>query len=155
MRNSFLAMLSLALASPAGIKAQAPAARGISLWPGTEIRAAMSPDATGASQVRGRIVVLSGDTLRITPRGSNTIATYSLNDVSRLEVRGRRQRRVGFALGALVGAGLTAAIAGPDWNRGGISRHQFAGLVATNTLIGGWVGFAFAPREWTVLPLRQ
>ncbi len=156
MRKSFLAMLTLAVASPAGMmSAQAPAVRGISLWPGTEIRAAMSRDVTGASEVRGRLVVLSGDTLRITPRGTNTIATYSLSDVSRLEVRGRRQRRLGFALGALVGAGLTAAIAGPDWNRGGISRHQFAGLVATNAMIGSWVGFAFAPREWTELPLGQ
>jgi hypothetical protein len=98
---------------------------------------------------------LAGDTLRITHRGTTSIATYSLSDVTRLEVRGRRQRRLGFTLGSLVGAGLTAAIAAPDWRRGGISRDQFAGLLATNALIGGWVGFAFAPREWTALPLDR
>ena len=129
--------------------------RGVVVWPGTEIRATLAGPSPGPSAVRGRLVRLAGDTLRLTHRGTSSIAAYSLRDVARLEVRGRRQRRLGFTLGALVGAGLSAAIAGPDWRRGGISRDQFAGLVATNALIGGWVGFAFAPREWTELPLDQ
>ncbi|MEX2178762.1 MAG: hypothetical protein WD801_08645 [Gemmatimonadaceae bacterium] len=154
IRGVWIAALALvAGALPAA--AQTAPVRGVSLWPGTEIRATMASPATGARQVRGRLVVLAGDTLRVTPRGTNTIATYQVASVERLEVRGRRQRKLGFALGAAVGAGITAAIAGPDWNRGGISRDQFAGLVATNALIGGCVGFAFGPREWTELPLRR
>ena len=146
--------LTLVLATAGELAAQTPEVRGVRVWPGTEVRASLAVPVAGVTRVRGRVVVLAGDTLRLTPRGTNTMATYSLGNVERLEARGRRQRRVGFALGALVGAGLTTAVAAPDWNRGGISRDQFAGLVATNALIGGWVGFAFAPREWTELPLR-
>lgn len=145
----------LAAAPPPVLEAQVPTARGVSLWPGTELRATLGRDAPGEGVVRGRLVTLTSDTLKLTPRGTGTIATYRLSEVERLEVKGRRQRKLGFALGALVGAGLTAAVAGPDWNRGGISRDQFGGLLLGNSLIGGWVGFAFAPREWIELPLRR
>jgi hypothetical protein len=155
MRKIAFAVAIASFVSFSPLPAQPSPVRGVVLWPGTEIRATLSNNALGRPNVRGRLVRLAGDTLRITHRGTSSIATYTLSDVSRLEVRGRRQRRLGFTLGALVGAGLTAAIAAPDWQRGGISRDQFAGLLATNALIGGWVGFAFAPREWTELPLNR
>ena len=150
--------LAAALVATATADAQAPAVRGVSLWPGTELRATLAPGAApagrGVRAVRGRLVSLTSDSLKVTPRGTGTIATYRLVDVERLEVRGRRQRKLGFALGALAGAGIGAAVATSDWRRGGISRDQYAGVLAASAIGGGWIGFAFAPREWVALPLR-
>ena len=156
MRQRGIAVVGcvLAVALAATAQGQVPQVRGVSVWPGTEVRATLGGGAFGASTVRGRLVALSPDTLRLTPRGTGTITTYQLREIERLEVRGPRRRAVGFAMGALVGAGLAAAVASPDWRRGGMSRDQFAGVVATSGVAGGWIGFAFAPRDWLTLPLR-
>ena len=144
-----------ALAATGTAHAQTPVVRGVSLWPGTELRATLAPGEPAGRAVRGRLVSLTSDTLKVTPRGTGTIATYRLVDVERLEVRGRRQRKLGFALGALAGAGLSAVVATSDWRRGGISRDQYAGVLAASGIGGGWIGFAFAPREWVALPLAR
>jgi hypothetical protein len=147
--------LALGLAGAGALEAQVPSARGVSVWPGTEVRATLGGGVLGADVVRGKVVTLTADTLRMRPRGTGTIATYPLAEVERLEVRGPRRRGAGFMMGAVIGAGVAAAVAAPDWHRGGMSRDQFAGIVAASGLASGWIGFAFARRDWLRLPLRK
>jgi hypothetical protein len=100
---------------------------------------------------RGRVVQLAGDTLVL--REGDALSHTALSDLAALEVRGGEDKRRGFLIGAGVAAGITGVFGGIDVSKGNISRDDFVGTLIVNALIGGLVGYAFAPKGWERIPL--
>ena len=99
----------------------------------------------------GRVVVLAGDTIVL--RDGDAISRTALADVAALEVRGGEDKQRGFAIGAGIAAGITGVFGGIDASKGNITRDDFIGTMIVNSLIGGLVGYAFAPKGWERIPL--
>ncbi|HET9011341.1 MAG TPA: hypothetical protein VFN38_05965 [Gemmatimonadaceae bacterium] len=145
--RSLCAVLALALTALHAAGAQSSG--GLTITPGTELR--LTPRAAGAPQRRGRVVRLAGDTLVL--REGDAISHTALSDLAALEVRGGEDKRRGFLIGAGVAAGITGVFGGIDVSKGNISRDDFVGTLIVNALIGGLVGYAFAPKGWERIPL--
>ncbi len=128
---------------------QAQSGSGITLTPGTEIR--LTPRTAAIPVRRGRVVVLAGDTIVL--RDGDAISRTALADVAALEVRGGEDKQRGFAIGAGIAAGITGVFGGIDASKGNITRDDFIGTMIVNSLIGGLVGYAFAPKGWERIPL--
>jgi len=139
--------LTLTLSAMHGAGAQTSA--GLTITPGTELR--LTPRAPGAPRRRGRVVRLAGDTLVL--REGDALSHTALSDLAALEVRGGEDKRRGFLIGAGVATGITAVFGGIDVGKGNISRDDFVGTLIVNALIGGLVGYAFAPKGWERIPL--
>lgn len=77
----------------------------------------------------------------------------ALSDLSALEVRAGENKRRGFLIGAGVAAVITGTFGGIDAAKGEITRDDLVGTILANSLIGGLVGYAFAPKGWERIPL--
>ncbi len=146
-RAPFAALAACALSIPGPAEAQSVV--GLTITPGTEIRVTPRPPAT--SRVRGRVVVLARDTIVL--RDVGTVSRFALADLLALEVRGGEDKRRGFLIGAGVATGITGIFGGIDASKGRISNDDLIGTIIVNALIGGLVGYAFAPKGWERLPL--
>lgn len=140
-----VAASALSISAPAG----AQSVVGLTITPGTEIRVTPRPPAT--SRVRGRVVVLARDTIVL--RDGGTVSRFAIADLSALEVRGGEDKRRGFLIGAGVATGITGIFGGIDASKGRISNDDLIGTLIVNALIGGLVGYAFAPTGWERIPL--
>ncbi len=147
-RARLVALVAALGAAPA---AQAQSGSGITLTPGTEIR--LTPRSAAIPPRRGRVVVLARDTIVL--RTGDAISRTALADVGVLEVRGGEDKRRGFLIGAGIAAGITGVFGGIDVSKGNISRDDFIGTMIVNSLIGGLVGYAFAPKGWERIPLPE
>lgn len=143
----FAAMAASALSIPA--RATAQSVVGLTINPGTEIRVTPRPPAT--SRVRGRVVILARDTIVL--RDGGTVSRFAIDDLSAIEVRGGENKRRGFLIGAGVATGITGIFGGIDASKGRISNDDLIGTLIVNALIGGLVGYAFAPTGWERIPL--
>ena len=144
---TFAAMTAIALSVPASARAQSVV--GLTITPGTEIR--VTPRSPTTSRVRGRVVVLARDTIFL--RDGGTVSRFAVSDLSALEVRGGEDKRRGFLIGAGVATGITGIFGGIDASKGRISNDDLIGTLIVNALIGGLVGYAFAPKGWERIPL--
>lgn len=144
--QALAAALCLAVTAPA---ATAQSSAGISLVPGTEVR--LVPRDAGTPTHRGRVVVLERDTIVL--RSDAGLSRTALRDLAALEVRGGEDKRRGFLIGAGIAAGITGVFGGIDASKGNITRDDFIGTMIVNSLIGGLVGYAFAPKGWERIPL--
>jgi len=146
-RATFAALTACALSVPEPAGAQSTV--GLTINPGTEIRVTTRRPAT--SRVRGRVVVLARDTIVL--RDGGTVSRFAVADLSALEVRGGEDKRRGFLIGAGVATGITGIFGGIDASKGRISNDDLIGTIIVNALIGGLVGYAFAPKGWERIPL--
>lgn len=144
---TFAAMMSVALSIPTSASAQSVV--GLTITPGTEIR--VTPRSPSTTRVRGRVVVLAGDTLVL--RDGGTVSRFAVSDLSVLEVRGGEDKRRGFLIGAGIATGITGIFGGIDASKGEITNDDLIGTLIVNALIGGLVGYAFAPKGWERIPL--
>ncbi len=149
MNGAVRLLASFVLTLSALEAASAQASAGLTIAPGTELR--LTPRAAGAPRRRGRVVQLAGDTLVL--RDGDALSHTALSDLAALEVRGGEDKRRGFLIGAGVAAGITGVFGGIDVSKGNISRDDFVGTLIVNALIGGLVGYAFAPKGWERIPL--
>jgi hypothetical protein len=117
--------------------------------PGTEVR--LTPRIAGAPRMRGRVVVLARDTIVL--RDDAALSRTALRDLSAIEVRGGEDKRRGFLIGAGVATAITGVAGGIDVSKGNISGGDFVGTLLFNALIGGLVGYAFAPKGWERIPM--
>jgi hypothetical protein len=122
---------------------------GLTITPGTEVR--LTPRAPGAARTRGRVIVLARDTIVL--RDDDRVARAAIADLSSIEVRGGEDKRRGFLIGAGIAAGITGIFGGIDASKGEISNDDLIGTIIVNALIGGLVGYAFAPKGWERIPL--
>ena len=137
-------ILSLALSS----SAVAQLAPGVSVAQRSEVRLTLvSPN----DRFRGRFDSASRDSVYV-DRG-NVRAAYAFRNVRRFEVRGGEDKRRGFLIGAAIAGAITGVAGGIDYSKDRISGDDFAGALIGNFLIGGLVGYAFAPKGWIELPL--
>jgi len=142
-----LAGLTLAFGLPGLASAQS--ASGLVLTPGTEVR--LTPRMPDARRLRGRVMVLARDTIVL--RDGDAISHSAIGDLAAIEVRGGEDKRRGFLIGAGIAGGITAVFGGIDASKGEISNDDLVGTLILNTLIGGLVGYAFAPKGWMRIPL--
>lgn len=101
--------------------------------------------------MRGRVVVLARDTIVV--RDDQTVWRTAIADLSAIELRGGENKRRGFLIGAGVATAITGVFGGIDASRGNISNDDLIGTLIVNALIGGLVGYAFAPKGWERIPL--
>ena len=99
----------------------------------------------------GRVVILARDTIVL--RDGGTVSRFAIDDLSAIEVRGGENKRRGFLIGAGVATGITGIFGGIDASKGRISNDDLIGTLIVNALIGGLVGYAFAPKGWERIPL--
>lgn len=149
MKGAAALFTSLVLLLSALDVASAQASAGLTITPGTELR--VTPRAAGMPRRRGRVVRLAGDTLVL--REGDALSHTALSDLAALEVRGGEDKRRGFLIGAGVASGITGVFGGIDLSKGSITRDDFVGTLIVNALIGGLVGYAFAPKGWERIPL--
>ena len=149
MNGAARLITSLVLTLSALDVARAQGSAGLTIAAGTELR--LTPRAAGMPRRRGRVVQLAGDTLVL--RDGDALSHTALSDLAALEVRGGEDKRRGFLIGAGVAAGITGVFGGIDVSKGNISRDDFVGTLIVNALIGGLVGYAFAPKGWERIPL--
>jgi hypothetical protein len=123
----------------------------LAIDPGTEVR--LQPRVSPALSVRGVVDRMDADTLVLRPGGSTRLDRYRLEELSRLEIRGGENKQRGFLIGAGVATGITGVFGGIDAAKGNISGGDLLGTLIGNALIGGLVGYAFAPKGWVALPL--
>lgn len=137
-------MFALALSSSAG----AQLAPGVSVAQGSDVRLTLvSPD----QRLRGRFDSASRDSVYL-DRGDARTA-YAFSNVRQFQIRGGENKKKGFAIGAAIAGGITLVAGGIDYANDRIRGDDFAGAVIGNVLIGGLVGYAFAPKGWIDLPL--
>jgi hypothetical protein len=117
--------------------------------PGTEVR--LTPRAVGATRIRGRVVILARDTIVL--RDDASVSRTALRDLAAIEVRGGEDKRRGFLIGAGVATVITGVFGGIDASKGEITKEDFAGTLLFNALVGGLIGYAFAPKGWERIPL--
>jgi len=148
--------LAAALAAAALLRAVPAAAQfRIDLEPSANVRLATlaAPDV----RVRGKIARTDGNgtTVVIWPRGApaGSETSYAMRDLASIEVRGGRDRMRGTLIGTTIATVGSALFGGIDRARGEISSGELTGTVASNAVIGGLLGYAFAPRGWIALPL--
>jgi hypothetical protein len=148
--------LAAAFAAAALLRAAPAAAQfRIDLEPGAYVRiaTAAAPDV----RVRGRVVPSDGDgsTVIVWPRGApaGTETRYAMRDLASLEVRAGKDRLRGALIGAAIGTVFSSVFGAIDHARGDISSGELASTVASDAVVGGLLGFAFAPRGWRALPL--
>ena len=150
MKRAARLITSLALTLSALDVATAQGSAGLTISAGTELR--LTPRAAGMPRRRGRVVQLAGDTLVL--REGETLTHTALSDLAAAHLeRGGEDKRRGFLIGAGVAAGITGVFGGIDVSKGNISRDDFVGTLIVNALIGGLVGYAFAPKGWERIPL--
>lgn len=149
MKGATTLLMSLLLLFSALDVASAQASAGLTIAPGTELR--LTPRAAGMPRRRGRVVQLAGDTLVL--REGDALSRTALSDLAALEVRGGEDKRRGFLIGAGVASGITGVFGGIDLSKGNITSEDFVGTLLFNALIGGLVGYAFAPKGWERIPL--
>ena len=137
----------MVLTCPVSARAQATA--GLSIQPGTELRVTCL--ANPEQRVRGRVVRLFGDTIVL--QADDVTRQVALGDLAALEVRGGEDKRRGFMIGAAVTGVITAAIGGIDAGLGNANVGDVVGATLGNILLGGLVGYAFAPTGWVRIPL--
>lgn len=145
MRALAAAALAVSALDTAGAQSDA----GITIAPGTEIR--LTPRAAGAPRLRGRVVVLARDTIVV--RDDQTVWRTAIADLSAIELRGGENKRRGFLIGAGVATAITGVFGGIDARKGNITNDDLIGAIIVNALIGGLVGYAFAPKGWERIPL--
>jgi hypothetical protein len=144
MRIAFIVVLALAQSSSAG----AQLAPGVSVAKGSDVRLTLvSP----SQRLRGRFDSTSSDSVYL-ERGDARMA-YAFSSVRRFQIRGGENKKKGFAIGAGIAGGITLVAGGIDYANDRISGDDFVGTVIANILIGGLVGYAFAPKGWIDLPL--
>ena len=143
------ALACVALTMAAFDTARAQSGAGLTITPGTEIR--LTSRAAGAPRLRGRVVVLARDTIVL--RDDETISRTAIADLAALEVRGGENKRRGFLIGAGVATAITGVFGGIDASKGNISNDDLIGTLIVNALLGGLVGYAFAPKGWERIPL--
>ena len=144
-RASIVALLLVGASATAG----AQDGGALVITTGTEVR--LTPRAAGAPRIRGRVVVLARDTIVLRDDASRT----ALRDLSAIEVRGGEDKRRGFLIGAAVATGITGVFGGIDASKGEISGEDFAGTLLFNALVGGLIGYAFAPKGWERIPMPE
>ena len=138
----------LLLMATSAMHARAQTVSGLSIQSGTQVR--VTPR-SGTPRVEGSVAALVRDTLTI--RADNDLRRFALADLDVLEVRGGEDKRRGAAFGALVATAITGVAGGIDAAKGGISGGDLVGTLIGNALIGGLIGYAFAPTGWQRLPL--
>lgn len=137
-------ILALSLASSAA----AQLAPGVSVAQGSEVRLTLvSP----SQRFTGRFNRADKDSVYLDRGGVRN--AYAFGNVGRFQVRGGEDKKKGFLIGASIAGGITAVAGGIDLATDRISGEDFVGTMIVNVLIGGLVGYAFAPKGWIDLPL--
>lgn len=145
--RSLLVCVAVVAFQARGARAQSGAT--LSIDAETEVRLTLRPPAT--ERMNGRVVRLAGDTIVL--HDGDVVTRTAIADLVALEVRGGEDKRRGFLIGAGVATTITAVFGGIDVSKGNISRDDFVGTMIGNALIGGLVGYAFAPKGWERIPL--
>ena len=143
----FMVVIAVALVCPALAHAQANP--GLSIVPGTELR--LTRLSNPEPKIRGRVVMLAGDTIVLEDGGANS--RVPISELSSLEVRGGEDKRRGFLIGAGAMAAVTSGIFVAGANGSGLSAGDAFGTIVGNALVGGLVGYVFAPSGWERIPL--
>lgn len=147
--RAVLAAGLLLAAAPAGGAAQQRMA--LTLETGTQVR--VETRAAPGERLVGRVLASTPDSLSLLPRRDAPPVALHYPDLLSLEVRGGEDRRRGFLIGAGVGAGIAVVFGGIDAAGGEMTAGDVASIAIGNALIGGLVGYAFAPKGWQRLPL--
>jgi hypothetical protein len=131
---------------------EAQLASGVMIQPGAEVRLTLiSPP----QRVSGLLVVADEDSIRIQRKRGGAGSTFRFQDVRRIDVRGGEDKRRGFLIGGAILGGIGAVFGGIDYARDEISGGDYFGTIVANFLVGGLVGYVFAPKGWVELPLRR
>lgn len=145
MKIPILAFVSLLFASTAS----AQLLPGVTVAPGSDVRLTL---AIPSDRVRGKLERVSADSVWLAR--DDVSQAFPFRNVRRFQVRGGEDKRKGFLIGASIFGGVTLVAGGIDYSRDRISGDDYAGTVLLNILIGGLVGYAFAPRGWIDLPMQ-
>ena len=141
-------LLAIAITLVPGVRVNAQGTSGLSIQSGTQVR--VTPR-DGTPRAEGSVAALVRDTLVI--RADDQLRRFALADLDVLEVRGGEDKRRGITIGALVATAITAVGGGIDAAQGNISGADLFSVMIGNALIGGLIGYAFAPTGWQRLPL--
>ena len=125
----------------------------LSVDPRTDVR--LATRASPSVFTRGEVALVAGDTLFLVPRDSRGARSVTLSDLALLQVRGGKDHPRGVAYGAAAFALVTAVAGGIDHAHGAISAGDVLASVVGNALIGGLVGYAFAPTGWESVALPR
>lgn len=124
----------------------------LSIVPGTEVR--LSTVQQPSRLLQARAVSTPADSLVVRFRSSAAEQRYALSALNSLELLTGENKRKGVLIGGGIAAGITTVFGGIDLSKNEISRDEFVGTLLVNTLIGGLIGYAFAPKGWEALPIR-
>lgn len=148
MRVPHVLAALLLVAAPAHVS-RAQATFAFTIEPGSEVR--VTPHNSEAP-VRGRLVSLAGDTLRMQPTGP--AVTFRLDDVRRLEVRGGQARGKGVLLWIAAAEGVVIAHALKNK-----LQHECCVDLVPNMIIalpiGAVIGYFNAPKGWLDVPIPR
>lgn len=151
MRTIAIAAAAAVLACfPGGAHAQVPVR--VALDPGTQVRLTTrgAPDV----RIKGRVEALRNDTLHLL-EGGDFRSSHPTATIETLEIRGGEDKRRGVLIGAAIGAGIVVVFGGIDHSRGEIGTAELLSTTVGNALIGGLIGYAFAPRGWERIPVPR
>ena len=140
--------IALILAVTFAASAGAQLAPGVSVAQGSQVRLTLvSP----SQRLKGRFDSASRDSVYL-DRGE-VRAAYAFANVRQFQVRGGENKKKGVAIGMAIAGGITLIAGGIDYANDKIRGDDYAGAVIGNIMIGGLVGYAFAPKGWIDLPL--
>lgn len=145
-----LILAAIALASSVA-SAQEPFR--LALGRGAEVR--VTPLAAPGERRVGKVELMTGDTIRVLERGSNTVNSYAIRDLRLLEIRGGENKRRGVLIGAGFLGGIALVFGSIDASRGEVTGSDVFSATVGNALIGALIGYAFAPKGWERLPLPR
>jgi hypothetical protein len=148
LRAPYIITVSVLVAG-VGHVSHAQAKFGVSIEPGSEVR--ITPRISEA-RVRGRLVSLAGDTLRIQPSGP--AVTFRLDELRRLEVRGGQARGKGVLLGIVAAEGFVMALALKTKLQNECCVDLAPDMIVAAP-IGAVVGYFAAPRGWLEVPIPR
>lgn len=123
---------------------------GIGIATGTQLRLRTVEDPQ--TRVTGQLIAVAGDTILVAIDHAGQ-ATFRLDRLQQLEVRGGKDRIRGAKIGAGVLGGIGLVFGGIDLSRDKISGGDFVATVVGNAAIGALLGAALAPTGWQRVPL--
>ena len=102
-------------------------------------------------RIVGKVLAMPGDTIILDSNSAQV--KFPLAALNSLEIRGEEDKRRGFTIGAVALGGIAVVFGGIDYSKDRISGGDWFSTIVGNALIGGLIGYAFAPKGWDPLPL--
>lgn len=154
-RHAASAVALLMVVASAPLRAQQQSGYRLDIEPGTDLRLVLR--ASPGESLRGRGIVIAGDTLLLTVKRGSSSRRLALAELSRLEIRGGKNRLRGATIGAGAVVILGALGAYADRNNPDVvsSAGETISSLVFGAVLGGLIGYGFAPAGWERLPLPR